>query len=571
MYQSIYYNFKDHNIYLRDDISGWSSHEYKPTYYNRVPKYVEGAFPVLTGGYATPTKRYEKDNPHQLEKDIDKELAFLRDNYYKNDESIPTWHNILYLDIEIEMGGALTVQYIKEASKPFTSISMIDATTKTKICFVIDKENLIQDINQDGKIIISCKTEKELILKFIDKFTEFDPTILVGWNSTYFDIPYLYYRICNVLDHETACLLSPIREINIQTWNPTVNNVKIAGINHLDYYLLFKKYITKEEPSYKLGAIGEKYVELGKIEYEGNLDQLFKNDINKYIEYNIRDVEILEALEKKFKFIDLSIIICHDCLVPYESIYLTTVLNEGKILKYLKRKNIVSNNKPTTDYPELKNQGKIDYAGGFLLQPKIGLHNWGSDFDASSHYPTIIMSLNIGAETLVGWIENNDKYNCWLSLEELKEMNPNDKLTIINKQFKKTQITINKLVEYIEDNNILIAASGAMFDSSKKSILAEILEDGFNKRQEYKTIMKEAGKNKDWEKYNMYNLKSNAIKYFINGCYGALSLPSFRYSDGRMVLSKATTLTGQRITQEVIKEMNSYMLEDFNKILESEI
>ena len=163
MYQSIYYNFKDYNIYLRDDISGWSSHEYKPTYYNRVPKYVEGAFPVLTGGYATPTKRYEKDNPHQLEKDIDKELAFLRDNYYKNDESIPTWHNILYLDIEIEMGGALTVQYIKEASKPFTSISMIDATTKTKICFVIDKENLIQDINQDGKIIISCKTEKELI------------------------------------------------------------------------------------------------------------------------------------------------------------------------------------------------------------------------------------------------------------------------------------------------------------------------------------------------------------------------------------------------------------------------
>ena len=102
--------------------------------------------------------------------------------------------------------------------------------------------------------------------------------------------------------------------------------------------LLFKKYITKQEDSYKLDEIGSKYVNLGKIEYEGNLDKLFETDVNKFIEYNVRDVDIIVELEKKLKFIELTINICHLCHVPYENIYLSTVLNDGAILTYLKRK-----------------------------------------------------------------------------------------------------------------------------------------------------------------------------------------------------------------------------------------
>jgi len=89
MYQSIYYSYQDYRLYLRDSVEGWSVHDYKPTYYNRVPSYVEGAYPVLTGGWAIPTKKYDKLNPDLLEKDINKEIAFLRDKYYKNDESVP--------------------------------------------------------------------------------------------------------------------------------------------------------------------------------------------------------------------------------------------------------------------------------------------------------------------------------------------------------------------------------------------------------------------------------------------------------------------------------------------------
>mgnify|MGYP002478023844 CR=1 FL=1 len=118
--------------------------------------------------------------------------------------------------------------------------------------------------------------------------------------------------------------------------------------------LLFKKFIVKQEPTYRLGDIGTKYVKLGKIEYEGSLDKLFKEDVDKFINYNVRDVEIIVELEKKLKFIELTITICHLCHTDYEQIYLSTMLNEGAVLTYLKRKGIVSPNKPTTMNPALK-------------------------------------------------------------------------------------------------------------------------------------------------------------------------------------------------------------------------
>ncbi len=564
MYQAVFYDYKTHTYYLRDDKSPkFQEIKYYPTYYKRVASNIEGSLPVLTGGYAIPTQTYNKDDKGLLEKDINKELVLLRDMYYKFDDVVPSWHSLSYLDIETEMGGALTYEYIKSAPMPLTSIAVIDINTKIKYCFIVDKSKKIQSIEQPGKHIIPCSSEKDLIKTFLNKWEEIDSTIVATWNGSFFDIPYLYYRIKNVFSEKEANRLSPIKKVSIQEWDES-NPIRLGGINHLDYMLLHKKYITKQEPSYKLGSIGEKYVNLGKIEYEGNLNTLFEKDKNLFIDYNLRDVEILEALEGKLKFIELTILLCHDCLVPYDQIYYTTVLNEGKVLKYLKRKKIVSNNKPTTDHPELKGV-KDEYAGGFLLQPSVGLHKWGADFDATSHYPRIIIDLNIGNETLIGWIENNDKYNCWLSLEELKEMDPESTLTLHRVKGDSKLIKVKNIIKFIETENVSIAASGAIFDTSKKSVLGEILENGFDLRQSYKKIMKEAGKNKDWEKYKLYELKSTAIKYFINGCYGALALPGFRYSDGRFILSKAVTLSGQRICKEVIKEMNSYMEEDLKR------
>ncbi len=258
--------------------------------------------------------------------------------------------------------------------------------------FCKDSNYGFEYLDEENKQVIPCDNEEQLLRLFLDLWESVDPTIITGWNSGFFDVPYLYYRLCNVVGRDEAARLSPIRKFKFTEWDQS-QPIEIAGINHLDYLLLYKKYNPKNEPSYKLGDIGTKYVNLGKIDYEGNLDRLFKEDVNKYIEYNIRDVEIIIELEKKFKFIELTVAICHLCHVPYEMIYLSTVLNDGAILTYLKRNNIVSPNKPTTTNPALK-EAHEEYAGGYLKDPVPGLYEWVIDLDFTSLYPSIIRSLS---------------------------------------------------------------------------------------------------------------------------------------------------------------------------------
>ena len=566
MYQSVYYDFTDYTYYLRDDKVGWKQFTYQPTYWKRAEEWNEGARPILTGGWAVPTKKYSKDDSTLLEKDINKELLILRELYYQYDDVVPSWHNILHLDIEIEMGGALTPEYIKAAPMPITSVALKDMTTKQYFCFVVDKTKEIEETNQNGKHIIPCHSEKELIKRFLDKWEELDPTIVIGYNSVYFDIPYLYFRIKQVAGEDEILRMSPIRKVDYRDFSGEIQ-VRIGGINHLDYMLLHKKYIMKEEPSYKLNDIGLKYVNLGKVEYEGNLNTLFKSDLNAFIEYNLRDVEIIEKLEEKLKFIELTIMISHICNIPYESIYWNTVMNEGAILKYLKRENIVSPNKPTTHNPRLKPIPGVkeeSYAGGYLLEPIPGLYFDVIDLDFTSLYPSIIKSLNLGIETLVGRIKVDVKptYEQNHSLEKLKERNPSEVVTVekLNKEnytLKSAQIEIGNLIKLIEQNEYTVSASGAIFRTDEKSVVARILEGWFEKREHYRGLKKKAGKEEDWTNYKLYDLFQHAFKILQNAMYGTFAKSGWRYTDGHLICSAAITNSGQRLTQESIIYVNS--------------
>jgi DNA polymerase elongation subunit (family B) len=418
MYQAIYYNRDTKTYHLRDDKKGWLEFPYRATCYVANET---GEYETLDGVRVSPTKQYTYKDPNAYESDVDKFTRVLVDAYYEQDDT-PEYQNIVYIDIECEIAGALTQDSVRNPAGKLTAIALYDNTTKTYYCYILDEAKLMTSSKSEGKFVIPCNSEKDLMSQFLNKWEELDPTIITGWNSEFFDIPYLYHRIKNVLGEEQACRLSPLKRVD-DTEFLGVKTTEIAGVNHLDYMLLFKKYITAQEPSYALGNIGEKYVDLGKIEYLGSLDKLFKDDIETFINYNIRDVEIIVALEDKLKFIDLTVIISHLCHVPYEQIYLSTALNEGAILTYLKRKNIVSPNKPTTYNPNLKNI-KEEYAGGYLKDPVPGLYEWVIDLDFTSLYPSIIRSLNMGIETLVGRIVNRDKYDNQWSLKELKTLNP---------------------------------------------------------------------------------------------------------------------------------------------------
>jgi DNA polymerase elongation subunit (family B) len=584
MYQSIYYDREEKQYYLRDDSwKGFKEFQYWPTYYQ---KDFDGEFETLEGERVSPVDRIKdwKDTSY-FEKDVDRTTRLLVDQYFESDET-PKFHNIVYLDIECEILGALTEESIKQALAKITALALYDNNSKKYYCLVLDETNTMKEAHDDTKIVIPYSNELDLLNGFLDKWYQLDPTIVTGWNSMFFDIPYLYYRISKILGKTVAETLSPIKKIKITPFSE--QPVSIGGVAHLDYMLLFKKFITKQEPSYRLGDIGTKYIKLGKIEYEGSLDKLFKEDVNKFIDYNVRDVEIIVELEKKLKFIELTITICHLCHTDYEQIYLSTMLNEGAILTYLKRKGIVSPNKPTTMNPVLKDlsvkkakweyeQGNItkdeleeiiflaEYAGGYLKDPVPGLYEWVIDLDFTSLYPSIIRSLNMGIETLVGRVVNGGKFDNQWSLKELKQMDPN-KVVVIekikkNRTIATSQITVGGLISIIESNDLIISAPGVIFRKDKSSIVCEILSDWFAKRQEYKGLMKQAYKSGNKELGDFYNSRQHAYKIKLNDVYGVFAINGWRYTDGNKFISKAITLTGQRLTQESIKFVNIWLNE----------
>ena len=568
MYQALYYDREERQYYLRDDRwKGFKTVQYWPTYF--VPDR-EGDYETLEGTRVSPTKKMDDwKDPKYFEKDVDKLTRFLVDHYYETDDT-PKSHNIVYLDIECEIAGALTEESIKNAPTKITAVALYDHNSKKYFCLILDEGKTLKVIKEKNKEVIPYATEKELLNGFLDKWYELDPTIITGWNSGFFDIPYLYYRIKKVLGESVAQTLSPINKINFTPHFPE-QPVNLGGINHLDYMLLFKKYIMKQEPSYRLGDIGKKYANLEKIEYQGSLDKLFKEDPHTFIDYNLRDVEIIVELENRMKFIELTITIGHLCHTEYEAIYFSTMLNEGAILTYLKRKRIVSPNKPTTYNPALKTLEE-EYAGGYLKDPTPGLYEWVIDLDFTSLYPSIIRSLNMGIETLVGRIVNKDKYDNQWSLQELRSMNPNQVIYIEkvkkDRTLVRSEITVGEIIKIIEDNDLIISAPGVLFRKDKSSVVCEILSDWFTKRQEYKKLMKKAYKvDNDPVMGAFYDRRQHAYKIKLNDVYGVFAINSWRYTDGNKFISKAITLTGQRLLQESIRNMNEYL----NKELGNEV
>ncbi len=202
--------FNKGTCYLRDDKRGWLSFKYYPTVYKKDP---DGEFKTLFGEPCSPvTGRYDWKDPSLLEKDIQRELAVLRDYYYKED-SPPSSHNTVYLDIEIEMLGALTPQYIRSAPAKITSIALIDVNTKDQYCYILDEHKTLNPATENNRYIIPCENEQALLGSFLEKWVQLDPTIVVGYNSDFFDIPYLYYRIKQILGEDLVLFLSPIRKI----------------------------------------------------------------------------------------------------------------------------------------------------------------------------------------------------------------------------------------------------------------------------------------------------------------------------------------------------------------------
>ena len=503
----------------------------------------------LEGEPLRKTSKWYKETPKLHFHDMPPYQKFLVEKYGVNDTPSVT-HREVFFDIEIEMGEALTEEYIKSAPKKVTSIAWYDKQVDQWGILILDAKGQMERTTEGNREIIPVRNEMELLAKFLEKFREMDPDMIIGWNSDYFDIPYLYYRMCNILGEDMAKYLSPIGYVRETPWFKD-QFIQIAGVESLDYIRLHRKFSWADEPSYKLDAIGEKYTGLKKIEYEGTLDDLFESDVNKFIEYNFRDVEILKLLDEKLEYLSLVKNLSHKGKHNYSEVYANTKTQDGAISAYLLSQGIVP---PAKDPNPLT---KENYAGGYLFCPKAGIYKYVFDEDLTSLYPSIIMTINIGKETLVGRIIDADDRNNRLGLNDLKAMDPETELLVENAKRKRTKVEAGKLVEIITQSNLAISANGTMFRTDKQSLLSTILNKWFDERVEYKNLMKQAykdGNKSDGEKYHMMQY---TMKILLNSTYGALAVPSFRW--GSIILSEAITLSGQRIIQESALTANRHM------------
>jgi len=549
-----------YKIHLWDDI-GYDEIIWYDSAYERNN---DGKYIGVDGAKLDKTTKWERNDPGLYFQDMKPHQKYLVERYGTADEPSKN-HKELFFDIECEIGGALTEDYIADAPMPITSIAWWYKQKDEWAILILDKKNQLKHTKARNKEIIPCKTEAELLAAFLEKFREIDPDILVGYNSDFFDIPYLYYRMCNVIGEEWANHLSPLTKVNYKKNNDYFFKrnqfVDIIGVESLDYMRLHKKYSWKDEPSWKLDAIGEKYAGVNKVEYEGNLDQLFETDIHKFIQYNFRDVEILKLLDEKLQYLALSKNLSHKGKHNYSEVYSNSITQDGAISAYLLSQGII----PPARHKNPK--AKKGYAGGYLFCPKAGLYKYMFDEDLTSLYPSIIMSLNIGRETFKGRIIDADDRNNRLGLNDLKERDPEEELLIENDKKQQTRVNVGRLISMIEQNNLTLSANGSMFATDRQSTLSTVLNKWFAERKLYKGKMKDAYKAGDKEKGAYYHLMQYTMKILLNSLYGATALPGFRYGLPESILSESITLTGWRIIQESALCANRHM----NKVIKNEI
>jgi DNA polymerase elongation subunit (family B) len=546
MYQNIYYERGKNTIHIWDDARGYFTMPYRKYAYKKDPY---GQYRSMNGDKLTRISKWEKDESAELfESDVPETTRVLVDMY---DSDIPsTGHRIMTFDIEVEMLSGLP--NTKEAQNEITSIAAHDSATNLFDVFVLDKQRKVkrdgEKINKDGRevTIHIFDNEKNLLFAFLNYYEEVNASILTGWNIDFFDIPYLYNRIKNVCGEGHAKRLSRIGQC---FYSPYRDKWTFGGVSILDYINLYKQYNFGLESSYTLNHIATKELGRGKVEYEGSLDDLFENDLEKFIEYNIVDVELIVAMDAKLKFIELCRAICHAGYVPYEDYIYSSKWLEGACLAYLKTKGLVATNKPKDRQERmqaLRDNNEEKFIGAYVKEPIVGKYDWIYDLDLTSLYPSIIMTLNISPETKIGKIENWDA-EAWIKGEGMENY------TIVGKD-DTYEYTKQELAEVIKDSNLGVAANGVLYNQDKPGLIADILNTWFQKRVEYRKLEKKYGEEGNTEQYEFYGKRQHVQKILLNSMYGVLGLPAFRFYD--VDNAEAVTLTGQVVIKKTAEMAN---------------
>lgn len=320
---------------------------------------------------------------------------------------MPPLHASL-LDIEVDYKAELGFSSVANPYAPINAITIYHQWQNKYVTLAIPPEswrnkNLSDELLSLSNIFL-CKDEKELLLKLLDEIEDSD--ILSGWNSDFFDLPYIMKRLERVLgkpylnklsfEHANEPYFSEIEKFG----NKEITG-RISGRVHLDYLQLFKKFTYEGRSSYSLANIAEEELDIPKIEYDGTLEDLYNRDFDFFLRYNIRDTEILVKLDEKFKFINLANQMAHENTVTFDAIFGSVRIIDTGIINYAHEQGLIVKDK------EMKNGDPIE--GALVMEPRIGMHEWIGSCDINSLYPSTYRSLNLSPEKIVGQFTNYEE------------------------------------------------------------------------------------------------------------------------------------------------------------------
>ena len=456
---------------------------------------------------------------------------------YPEDEIKFDTSQIKITTIDIEVASENGFPDVESAAEEILLISLQDYNTKQIRTWGLGAFNN----KQENVIYKSFKTEYELLRSFINWWMIEDntPEVITGWNSELYDIPYLARRLDRILGEKLMKRLSPwglVTEREIHIMGRKNITYDIGGVTQLDYLNLYKKFTYKAQESYRLDYIAS--VELGQKKLDHSEFDTFKDFYTKgwqkFVEYNIIDVELVDRLEDKMKLIELAIVMAYDAKANYADVFSQVRMWDTIIYNYLKKKNIVIPPKEKTDKD-------AKYAGAYVKEPISGKYDWVVSFDLNSLYPHLIMQYNISPETL------RETRHPSASVEGL-----------LNQEIK-------------IDGDYAVCANGAQYRKDVRGFLPELMEKIYKDRTIYKKKMLAA--KQEYEKKKTKTLEKEiarcnniqmARKIQLNSAYGAIGNQYFRYY--KLANAEAITLSGQVSIRWIENKMNAYL----NKILKTE-
>lgn len=473
---------------------------------------------------------------------------FLVDTYWKVNEELEfNTHPIKTMFIDIETYSPDTFPDIISANHLVNVITVYDSLSDKFITWGLnDYEN-----TQDDVTYVKCADEKDLFKAFIQHLEIDYPDILSGWNSEFFDIPYIVNRCRRILGDEWVDRLSPTGNVYSRTIRGQFGQEQvkwyIEGISLIDYLDVYKKFTQGLRESYKLDAIGE--IELGqnKVEFGNmNLATLSDEDWQTFVDYNIQDVRLLKHLEVKLKYIELIRMLAYTGLTTFEAAMgALSVINGATAIRGRRRNQII--------HTFIRNEDTGKNPGAYVGEPLNGFQQNIISFDANSLYPNVMISLNISPETKVGKIEEKTDKD----------------VTIRHVNGKTFTLPMSNFIKFVKDEEIAISRANVLFTQKRKGVMPEILDEYYSKRVEIKkeltTLKHEYSKNKNKStkvKIDQLDSKQLCIKIFINSIYGYFGNKHAPFGDDDIAAS--ITLTGQSVIKKSNDLLKNYITERVN-------